>query len=504
MTTIGNQSRPAYVYDSETDTWVPIGVGPHTHDEYIDKTIITTKGDIVVGTATEAVARLGVGAEGSVLLADPTSPTGLAWGEAGGSITVSEAAPEEPGEGDLWFNSANATTYIYYDGFWIEQSPAVAGPRGEPGVIVQTVPPAELDALWLDSDETGVQAIPAGGTAGQVLTKATDSDYDAQWINPASHNYIINGGFDIWQRGTSFTVPPAGSYTADRTRINYNGTGSTRAYSRQTFSPGSFSAQYEPEYFYRFAQTVAGSGGTFNNFYENFIEDARTLSGQTVTISFWGKADASRTITPNFFRSYGSGGSTSETVATSSSVNLTTEWVRYSRTVTIPSVSGKTIGSGSSIALIFGASSNITQTIDIWGVQVELGSVATPFKRNTNSIQAELAACQRYYFRTTSELSAYANFSYGIANSTTACRISVTPPTEMRIKPNSVEFANLSLFDGQAFFAVTGTTLDSGINTPRLPYVNCGVASGLTAFRPYFLIANNTTSAFLAFSAELL
>jgi hypothetical protein len=140
MTTIGNQSRPAYVYDSETDTWVPIGFGPHTHDEYIDKTIITTKGDIIVGTATEAVARLGVGAEGSVLLADPTSPTGLAWGEAGGSITVSTTAPEEPGEGDLWFNSTNATTYIYYDGFWVEQSPAIAGPKGEPGVSKKKKP----------------------------------------------------------------------------------------------------------------------------------------------------------------------------------------------------------------------------------------------------------------------------------------------------------------------------------------------------------------------------
>jgi hypothetical protein len=79
MTTIGTTSRPAYVYDSETDTWVPIGFGPHSHDEYIDKTIITTKGDIIVGTATEAVARLGVGAAGTFLAVDSSSPTGLSW-----------------------------------------------------------------------------------------------------------------------------------------------------------------------------------------------------------------------------------------------------------------------------------------------------------------------------------------------------------------------------------------------------------------------------------------
>jgi hypothetical protein len=79
MTTIGTDSRPAYVYDAETDTWVPIGVGPHTHDEYIDRTIINAKGDIIVGTATDAVERLGTGTTGQVLTVDPAAPTGLSW-----------------------------------------------------------------------------------------------------------------------------------------------------------------------------------------------------------------------------------------------------------------------------------------------------------------------------------------------------------------------------------------------------------------------------------------
>jgi hypothetical protein len=79
MTTIGNESRPAYVYDAETDTWVPIGVGPHTHDEYIDKTIINAKGDIIVGTATDAVERLGTGTTGQVLVVNPSTATGLEW-----------------------------------------------------------------------------------------------------------------------------------------------------------------------------------------------------------------------------------------------------------------------------------------------------------------------------------------------------------------------------------------------------------------------------------------
>jgi hypothetical protein len=79
MTTIGNQSRPAYVYDSETDTWVPIGFGPHSHDEYIDKTIIDAKGNIIVGTATDTPAVLAVGTDGQYLVADSEAATGVAW-----------------------------------------------------------------------------------------------------------------------------------------------------------------------------------------------------------------------------------------------------------------------------------------------------------------------------------------------------------------------------------------------------------------------------------------
>jgi hypothetical protein len=339
---------------------------------------------------------LGVGAEGSVLLADPTSPTGLAWGEAGGSITVSETAPEGPGEGDLWFNSTNATTYIYYDGFWIEQSPAVAGPRGEPGVIVQTVPPAEQDALWLDSDETGVQAIPAGGTAGQILTKATNSDYDAQWLNLPSANAIINGAFDFWQRGTSFTNPVTGTYVADRFNQFTGGTGATRIFTRETFPTGAAPvAGVEGQFFLRMNQTVAGTGDTFNQIHQR-IEDVRTFAGQTITVSFYAKAAAAITVTPTFEQIFGAGGST-QINTSASSCSITTSWQRFTRTVSIPSISGRTIGTNSALALSLLVPNNSAFTFDIWGVQVEAGPVATPFRRAANTLQGELAACQRYY-----------------------------------------------------------------------------------------------------------
>ncbi len=43
-------------------------------------------------------------------------------GGGGASLTVSDTAPESPEEGDLWYDSTNGNTYVYYDSFWIQQS----------------------------------------------------------------------------------------------------------------------------------------------------------------------------------------------------------------------------------------------------------------------------------------------------------------------------------------------------------------------------------------------
>jgi hypothetical protein len=214
----------------------------------------------------------------------------------------------------------------------------------------------------------------------------------------AGKNKIINGDFGVWQRGTSFTTPSSGSYTSDRWAVNYNGTGSTRTISRQTFTPGTAPVSgYESSFFYRYAQSVAGTLGTFSNFATR-LEDVRLLAGQTATLSYWAKADATRAVTPNIEQNFGSGGS-SPVYTTGTSVNLTTSWVRYSQTFTVPSISGKTIGTSSFLAPYFDIPINSTFTIDIWGVQLEAGSTATAFQTATGTIQGELAACQRYYIQ---------------------------------------------------------------------------------------------------------
>ena len=246
---------------------------------------------------------------------------------------------------------------------------------------------------------TSSDLVKNGATAISTVGSSVDTALWNSGFGQAGKNKIMNGDFGIWQRGTSFSNPANEAYLADRFNIVFDGSGSTRTVSQQTFTPATAPvAGYESSYFMRLAQTVAGSGGTYLG-YNQRIENVRTFAGQTVTLSFWAKADATRTVLPNIQQNFGSGGSSTVVVTGFSSINLTTSWVRYSVSVSIPSISGKTIGTSSYLQLFFGFAANTVQTIVIWGVQLEYGSVTTPFQTATGTIQGELAACKYYFER---------------------------------------------------------------------------------------------------------
>jgi hypothetical protein len=218
-------------------------------------------------------------------------------------------------------------------------------------------------------------------------------------------NAIINGNFDFWQRGTSFT---GNEYGADRwlsTRV-----GSAQTVTRESFALGQTDVPGEPEYYARsVVSSVAGAGNYA--LYQQRIEDVRTFAGQQVTLSFWAKADATKNIAIEFTQSFGSGGSPSAEVEAIGSIKkaLTTSWQKITQTVTIPSISGKTLGTDNNsylrILFWFDAGSNFNAntdslgqqsgTFDIAQVQIEAGPVATEFERRP--IGTELALCQRYF-----------------------------------------------------------------------------------------------------------
>jgi hypothetical protein len=218
-------------------------------------------------------------------------------------------------------------------------------------------------------------------------------------------NAIINGNFDHWQRGTSFT---GAEYGADRWNSARSVT--THTATRQAFTLGQTDVPGEPAYYCR---TVVSSVAGVSNFsvLGQFIESVKSFAGQQITLSFWAKADATKNIAIEFTQNFGTGGSPSAEVPAIGVVKktLTTSWQKITHTVTITSISGKTLGSNNNdmlrLYIWFDAGSDYNSrtdslgqqsgTFDIAQVQVEPGPVATPFERRP--IGTELALCQRYY-----------------------------------------------------------------------------------------------------------
>jgi len=251
----------------------------------------------------------------------------------------------------------------------------------------------------------------------------------------AGKNKIINGDFGIWARGTTFNgVAAAGAnnFSADRFFANRDGSGATVNLTQQAFTPGNTIPGYESAYYYQYAQTVAGSGGTYSNIIGQNIEDVRTFAGQTATFSFWAKADTTRNLNINFIQYFGVGGSGS-VYPTNTTVSVTTSWQRFVFTVAIPSIAGKTIGAGSYLQYVLQSqTNNATQTWSIWGMQAEAGSVATPFTTASGTLQGELALCQRYLpVFTGGSLSGYAYATNGVI-------YSVKFPVQARVAPTSM------------------------------------------------------------------
>ena len=315
----------------------------------------------------------------------------------------------------------------------------------------------------------------------------------------AGKNKIINGDFGVWQRGTSFTVAATPTYTADRFVQYRDGSGATVTTSQQTFTAGTAPvAGYEGTYFLRFAQTVAGTGCTYS-ILGTRLEDVRTLAGQTATFSFWAKSDAARSLNIQLIQQFGSGGSSSVYINPTAQ-SITTSWARYSVTISIPSISGKTIGTGSNLEVSFAPAVNTVQTIDTWGWQLEAASTASNFQTATGTKQGELAACQRYYFRYGGGTNYDVFSGYSNAISTTQTISAIQNPVPMRVIASSVEYSTLSLKDGVTFSAVSAVAL-----LDRTPLITnlLVTASSLTQYRGYQLQANNTSAAYLGLSAEL-
>ena len=144
-------------------------------------------------------------------------------------------------------------------------------------------------------------------------------------------------------------------------------------------------------------------------------------------------------------------------------------------------------------------------TFQIWGIQAENGSTATAFQTATGTIQGELAACQRYYYRQTVSTN-YGYLAFGMCNNSTSAKMQIPLPVPMRVVPTSLDSpaaSTLRVTDTATGTTLNGVpTLDGDTSNSSITF-NVGVASGLTQYRAIFFGANNSSSAFIGFSAEL-
>ena len=219
----------------------------------------------------------------------------------------------------------------------------------------------------------------------------------------SNRNKIINGGMDVWQRGTSFTsINNLITYGADRWfAFTTSGTAQARILQNGSVPSG-------------FAYSLAlgrqsGNTATSQQFICQCIESANVLglAGQSVTLSFYAKAGAnysggsisvilsSGTASDQSSATFSAGpctGYTGNATVINTTQSINTTWTRYSFTGTVgASALELGLGIGYTPTGTAGADDNIYIT----GVQLEVGSVATPFEhRNYGD---EMARCQRYY-----------------------------------------------------------------------------------------------------------
>lgn len=208
-------------------------------------------------------------------------------------------------------------------------------------------------------------------------------------------NRIINGAMDIAQRGTTFSNQSA--YSLDRWFTNRNG-GATGVTFGQTY--GAFGSNKN----WMSVQRTAGNTNTASAVMYQAIEgvNSRDLAGQTVTASFTLCSGSTLSVTTNnvtaviYYQTtttdIGPNGSWTALSGVNFSVANNTGPTRYSAQFSIPS-------NATQLEMVIGFQFAGTAGADdryyITEVQLEAGSVATPFERRQYG--QELALCQRYY-----------------------------------------------------------------------------------------------------------
>jgi hypothetical protein len=109
--------------------------------------------------------------------------------------------------------------------------------------------------------------------------------------------------------------------------------------------------------------------------------------------------------------------------------------------------------------------------------------------------------CQRYYYRYGgSQL--YELFGNGVASSVTQVNYMIASPVTMRVSPTAIEFSTIGTWQGGTIFSISALTIASN-QSGKNAVAATAITTSAVLNNPYLLISNNSTSGFVAFSAEL-
>jgi hypothetical protein len=329
------------------------------------------------------------------------------------ATTATEEATEATGAATVATGALADFRNIYYGDLPADPTTKPSGAPPEDGDFYYNTTTGGLrlrkGGLWVNAVIDANGSLIAANNLSDLTDKAVARGNLGLGTGPLAgfRNKIINGNFDIWQRATSQTIS---GYGSDDRWNNSNG-GSTKTHSLQTFTLGQTDVPGNPRYFSR---TVVSSVVGASNFVSKYqgIEGVGTLAGKTATMSFYAKADAPRNMAIEFTQIFGAGGSPSPVNSFySQKVALTTAWQRFDIHLSVPSLSGKSLGTNNNDGLFvtfwFDAGSSFDSrtvslgqqsgTFDIARVSlVEGNAVGEDDPFSARHIQQETALCQRY------------------------------------------------------------------------------------------------------------
>lgn len=382
----------------------------------IDPAVVLATRKFVTDSITDAINQQDVkqsvlaATTGPVVLAGAQTIDGVAV-PVGSRVLVKDQAQGK--DNGLYLTTAE---------IWTRTTDADVGSEVTPGLLVHVERGiANGDTLWhLTTDGpiiVGTTALTFQWAGGQNAPTPAVNDRSKRVANTESvmtqiespkqdfpaqvyrKNRLINGNFDIWQRGTFGQVgnaagPAQSLYGPDRWNV-YLPSNSTATWERLDFDPG---AGFD-EGRYGLRVTRAGSSDGLN--ISQKIEGVETCAGKTIAVSFYMRSSIAHKCGVVLRQSFGVGGSAGGDVA-GVEIDVTTDFKKYVVTLDVPSIKGKKRGvDGDYLELVYGSQGKGTYSIDLARVQLESGYIATEFERR--QIAEELILCQRYFEKTFSQ-----------------------------------------------------------------------------------------------------